>query len=296
MKRGTLKPSAILLSDVHLREEHDTPICRTDNFWEAQWKVLDQVRDLQERYDCIVLCAGDLYHYWKPSPHLLSTTKLHLPNQFNTVYGQHDLPQHSLALKHKSGIYDLEVSGFLRVLKHVSWGQKTRMSLFFPVLERKVCVWHKFVWDGKKLPWPGCEDMTSLEILKKYSQFDLIVTGDHHKPFVTEYNGRLLVNPGCLTRQHADYADHKPRVYLWYQDTNDVKEVYLDVPSGVVSREHIDVKEEKNKRVDAFLERISSEWEVSTSFEENIVRAIRKNKIKKSISNIIYKAIEYEKK
>ncbi len=157
---------------------------------------------------------------------------------------------------------------------------------------RGVAVWHHFVWDGKELPWPGCEEMTAKKVLKKYPQYDLIVTGDHHKPFVCEYEGRLLVNPGCLTRQVADYTDHKPRVYLWYADTNTVEPYYLTAQEGAVSREHIEVKEERDKRIDAFVSRLSDEWEVGLSFEENLKRFISSNQLRKSVVDLIYKALE----
>ncbi len=277
------------MSDPHLRE--DTPICRTDDFWTAQWLVLDQVKALQVQYGCPVLCAGDVYHYWKPSPHLLSTTKLHLPKQFYTIYGQHDLPQHSLDLKHKSGIYDLEVSKFLTVIESGSWGQKPKKRMIFPRQTKWIAVYHHFVWDGKKVPWPGCDASTSKDLLKKYSKFNLILTGDHHKPFVTYYKDRVLVNPGCLTRQHADYADHKPRVYLWHAESNTVTPYFLDIPSGVVVRDHLEKQEQRNERIEAFLTRISNEWEIGTSFEENLVRFFRKNKVRKGITKLVYKAI-----
>lgn len=290
MKRQFKIPSAILTSDWHLRE--DKPICRTDDFWTAQWKIVDQVKVLQAEYNCPVLCAGDLYHYWKPSPYLLSTTKQHLPKEFYSVYGQHDLPQNTLELKHKSGINDLEVSKFLTVIESGSWGQKPKKRMIFPRQTKWIGVWHKFVWDGNKIPWPDCDELTAKQVLKKYPKFDLIVTGDHHKPFVMHYKNRLLVNSGCLTRQHADYVNHKPRVYLWYAETNTVTPYFLDVPSGVVVRNHLEKQEQRNERIEAFLTRISDEWEIGTSFEENLVQFFRKNKIRKSITKLIYKAIE----
>ena len=103
------KADGILCGDLHLTE--DTPICRTDNFQEAQWRKLTFIKQLQEEHDCPVLCAGDLLDFWKPSPFLLSKIIEHLPKQFYTVLGNHDLPQHSLELLEKSGIYTLQMAG-----------------------------------------------------------------------------------------------------------------------------------------------------------------------------------------
>lgn len=283
------KPDLILTSDWHLRE--DQPICRTDDFWKAQWDKVGQVIRLAADYGCPILHAGDLFHYWKPSPYLLSTAITYLVERFYTVAGQHDLPQHNLELYHKCGIKVLGVSTPLSFLRKGSFGQPPGK---LKIKDRIVGVWHKFVWDGKKIPWPGCDEMTAEQVLKKYTEFDLIVTGDHHKPFTERLDGRLLVNPGCLTRQAADYADHLPRVYLWYAATNEVKVEYLDIEEGVVSRQHIEKREEIDKRIEAFISRLSDDWEVVVSFEENLKRFLATNRVRRSVVELIYKAIDNE--
>src|SRR5690606_18573558 len=136
-----------------------------------------------------------------------------------------------------------------------------------------------------------CNEVTARQVLKTNPEFDLIVTGDYHKPFTYQYKGRLLVNCGCLTRQAADYVNHRPRVWLWDEETNTVKVKFLDIELGVVSRAHIEVQEERNKRLDAFISRLSDEWEVSVSFEENLKRFFSSNKVRKSIINLVHKAI-----
>jgi DNA repair exonuclease SbcCD nuclease subunit len=294
MKRtkSTKTPDLILTADWHLRE--DQPICRTDDFWETQWNKVDQVSELQKKFDCPVVHAGDLFHNWKSSPWLLSTAISLLPKKFFTVFGNHDIPQHNLELDHKSGVNTLRQAGIVRVLPKGSFGQEPG-KIDFRVSKtefRMVGVWHQFVWDGEKIPWPGCDEMTAMQVLKKYPEFDLIVTGDHHKPFTETYQGRLLVNCGCLTRQASDYANHKPCVWLWYADTNTVEPYYLDIPEGVVSRDHIEKKEQIDKRMEAFISRLSDEWDVSISFEDNLERFFSSNHVKKSVKELVYKAID----
>ena len=48
-------------------------------------------------------------------------------------------------------------------------------------------------------PFPGATGGNAINILKKYPQFDLIVTGDNHQSFSVEYEGRLLVNTGTYS-------------------------------------------------------------------------------------------------
>ena len=60
----------ILCADIHLMES--TPICRLDDFVEqTQWRKLQWLKDLAIKHNCPVLCSGDLFDYWKPSPALL---------------------------------------------------------------------------------------------------------------------------------------------------------------------------------------------------------------------------------
>lgn len=291
------KADLILTADWHLRD--DCPPCRTDNFEEAQWMKVAQVARLQEEHDCPILHAGDLFHHWKPSPYLISMAIHHIPKKFFTVAGQHDLPQHSLDLFHKCGLNTLLQAGSIHWIGPLgNFGQsvgniKKAVHPWTLLPGREVGVWHHFVWDGKNIPWPNCKEVTAKQVLKDNPEFDLIVTGDYHKPFTYEYKGRLLVNCGCFTRQVADYADHRPRVWLWYAETNTVSPVYLVAEKGVVTRNHLLKEEERNKRMEAFITRLSDEWEVGVSFEENLKRFFSANQIRKSVVDLVYNAIEH---
>ena len=280
---------AILTSDWHLRET--TPICRTDNFWEEQWRKVTYIAHLQHIYQCPVLHAGDLFHHWKPSPYLLTKTVQYLPRQFFTVYGQHDLPQHSLDLCHKSGVFTLFTTGALSILGGTHFGQEvTEESM--SCASRHILVWHKLVW-SKNPPWPNCSEPRAEEVLDRYHQFDLILTGDNHKPFVVEGEAEnLLVNPGSLTRQTADQESHHPRVYLWSAKTNQVRGVYVPISQGVISREHIDSFAERDERIEAFVSRLRDDWRVGLSFEDNLQQFFNENNIEKRVKDIIWKAIE----
>jgi len=288
-------PTAILCSDMHLRE--DTPICWTGDFQKEQWSTVEYIAKLQRKYNCPVIHAGDLFHHWKSSPWLLSMVFDTLPEQFYTIYGQHDLPQHNIDLESKCGLYCLTVAGRIKLLPAAHYNQlpPKEGSLYFPnrTPDRRILVWHHLTYITK--PFPGASDGQADSLLRKYPQFDLIVTGDNHQSFTTEYKGRVLVNPGCMTRQKTDEAEYKPSVYLWYAEDNSVERVYLPAQEGVISREHIEVKEQRDQRIQAFISRLNDDYEADISFEENLERFFKKNKIKDSIKDIIYKAIDNEK-
>lgn len=288
------KVDAILTADWHLRET--APICRLDDFITAQINKMKFIRKLQKQYECPVIHAGDLFHSWKPSPFLLTQAFLWLPEQFYTVYGNHDLPQHNVSLAEKTGIYTLATAGRIQVMNGVHWNANIESGYspyVFKIQRRDILVLHAMTWKDSP-PWPGCSDSNTSELLDTYD-VDLIVTGHNHRAFIDEKDGKLLVNPGSLTRQTADQIDFKPRVYLWHAETNTVTPEYLPIEKGVISREHIEHKEERDIRIQAFIEKLNNEWNADLSFEANLERFQKENSIRRSVMDIIYAAIESEK-
>jgi len=294
-----MKPTLILTGDWHLRE--DTPICRTDDFQSAQWEKVRFVVDLSLKYNIPIVHSGDLFNHWKPSPALLSRTIeefKRLKEPFYTIYGNHDLPQHNLDLQYKCGIYTLVQAGVVELLDGTHWLQNPKSpSLVVPGsgeypsrYDKTILVWHVMTYQGKK-PWPGITDTPARGLLRKYPEYDLIVTGHNHKTFIETYEDRILVNPGSLTRQSADQVDHVPAVYLWFGSENSVKRIKLPFKENAIVREHIASVEERNKRIDAFVSKLNGEWSVEASFVENMERFLMVNNIDKRVREVVYKAI-----
>lgn len=278
----------IITSDWHLRE--DTPVCRTDDFWESQWKKVDFISDLQKQYDCPVIHAGDLFHHWKPTPFLLAKTMEHLPCVFYTIYGNHDLPQHNIELANKCGINVLAKARQLQVFENTHWLQPLQKPTIV-IGDRQIAVWHILTYKNE-LPWYGSTAISAKNILKKYRQFDLIITGDNHQTFVEEYKSRLLVNAGSITRQTAIQIDHEPCVFLYNLVENKVKKVKIPIDRNVISREHIEVQEKRNGRIDAFISGLSTSFESEVSFQINLEKFFETNRVRRNIKQLVYKFIE----
>ena len=147
------------------------------------------------------------------------------------------------------------------------------------------------VWQGKRL-WPGQTDPSARAILKKYPEYDLILTGDNHRPFTEEYEGRLLVNPGSLMRQSADQQDHRPRVYLYDAETNTAWPEYIPIEKDAVSRLHLETRMERSDRIEAFISKLGGEWEIGLSFEANLERFFQSNDVLDSTKKIVYEALD----
>lgn len=282
-------PSAIFCSDMHLRE--DVPTCFTGDWDKEQWEAVMFISNLQTQYQCPVFNAGDLFHHWKPSPNLLTLAMQYLPKQFYSIAGQHDLPQHNWELRFKSGIFTLVESGHVKDEQNLhGFSVEFCHYGFEPKNRGKILLWHHLTYQTK--PFPGASGGMAEGILRKYPQFSLIVTGDNHQSFSVEYKGRLLVNPGNITRQTADQADFQPRVALWYAETNTIEWVNLPKQEGVISREHIEIKEERDKRIDSFIDQLNGDWSAGTSFEDNIEQFKNSNDIQPDVMDIVYKAME----
>lgn len=296
-KKKFKRADAILTADWHLQEK--IPVCRTDDFIAAQWNKVRQVADLQKEHGCPVLHAGDLFDHWKPSPELLSLAIKNLPYNFHTVYGNHDLPQHSMELKHKCGVYTLATGGHVNIMKEGHWNVPPKEGVliryFNPDEElygKRVAVWHKYVYTHKA-PFPGVDpEDEGHKLLNDHPQFDLILTGDNHQSFICKQDDRLLVNAGSLMRITADQQHYEPCVWLYYAEDNEVEAHYLIINEDVVSREHIEHKENRDERIAAFVERLGSDWEASLNFKENLKKFERENNVDKTTMSIAYKAID----
>jgi len=289
MKRTKVnKADAILTADYHLRE--DNPICRIDYFLDTQIQKMKFIQQLQVKHNCPVIHAGDLFNHWKASPYLITLALNYLPKNMFTVAGNHDLPNHNIDLLDKSALNTLIHAKAINYLSGVHWGQKPKNESL-TIEGRKILVWHVMTWKDDP-PWPGCTDPKAKDLLEEFLQYDLIVTGHNHNSFVEELNGRILVNPGSITRQTADQEFYQPKVFLWYAKTNSVQSIFIPIEKGVISREHIEHKEERDSRIKAFVERLNNDWEVGVSFEANLERFQKENRIRSSVMEIVRAAID----
>lgn len=310
------KADAILSADTHLRP--DAPTCRTDNFFVAQDKKLDFILDLCKKNDCPLLVAGDFGHKalnngWPTwfLRHIINKLK---DTEVFVIPGQHDLPNHRLDLWKQSGIGVLHEAEAIQVLLNdyrtitvnPSNTFPTSKFVLFPfpygakitsIIRNKfefdvpvVAMSHQMVIENTEL-WPGQTAQTGHQLLKQFPEYDLILSGDNHNPFVVEYKNRLLVNPGSMMRTTAAQIDHKPRVYLWYAKENKVTPVFLPIEQNVISRAHIEIAEERSERMDAYTKHAREDVEIELSYPDNIKRYLEKHRTQGRVKTKIFAAI-----
>lgn len=305
--------TAILAADLHIRP--DKPTCRTDDFTAAMWRKLEFIFNLSKKngYPPIFV-AGDLghYHQW---PNWMIEKFIRLVNDYKVeiiaIPGQHDLPNHSLKQWRQSAIGVLDESETIKLLgvddRKLDWikdryivpfpyGAKINDEFIDKLLDKKapqIAIAHQMVIEDKPL-WPGQEAIKGHQLLKKFPNFKLILTGDNHKGFVSEYKGRLLVNPGSMMRTTADQIDHHPRVYMWLGKRSKLELKYIPIESAddVISREHIDRVAERNERIDAYTESLKSGFEIGFDFKFNLEEHFKHHRARRQVKERVWEACE----
>jgi DNA repair exonuclease SbcCD nuclease subunit len=291
---GVLKMSKfILMSDMHLR--FDRPVCRTDDYVQAQTNKLQFVKDYMWKNDIgYILHGGDLFDYWKPSPELITYAMSNIIHEsLISVAGQHDLPQHSMDLIKKSGIGTLKESGYVSFYSghdvhiiEVNFGE-TVPTCIERTKEPHILIIHKFLWDTKT---PFSDAQSNAEaFLRKHDCFDLILSGDNHTPFVLQDGHRLLVNPGSMMRMESSQKDYEPGFYVWDSETFEIEFCAFPIDKNAVTDIHIITKEQKDQRIEEFTNKLQYNFEGNLSFEKNMQSFLAANPQDANITNNINK-------
>jgi DNA repair exonuclease SbcCD nuclease subunit len=292
------KPDAILCADLHLRDS--VPICRTDDFLEAMKNKFKAILDLARQYNCPVLVAGDFFHRARSSPYLernvIDWIRDYEYAQIFVIPGQHDLPNHNISEYDKSSLAVLEAAGCVTIKKVCyDTGQAIFGIINIKEIERKIILKHTMIYKEKPIH-DNVGGTKAERLLKKFPEADLVLTGDNHQSFVFEKDGRLLVNPGSMMRSSADQIKHRPRVYLYYAEDNTVEKYFLPCEKNVITREHIEKKEQTDEKIQSFVKKIKDDYEVGISFKNNIKSFFEKNKkIKEEVKNLVWEMIENER-
>ncbi|MCP4475369.1 MAG: hypothetical protein GY821_12555 [Gammaproteobacteria bacterium] len=329
------KPTAILTADWHIRS--DRPVCRTDDYIEAQEKKIKFIFELSNRHGKLpILIAGDIGHkpVWGDS--LIKRT-LHLFNKsiydrgdVFIVAGQHDLLNHNLNNLYEKALGILHQEEILTILTQQRSSPENCTKLLWwdgvpnthcqnqvfvfgfpygtlitkntlPTLtwvrssDKKIALTHQMVIKSQRNKlWPNQKADDGVKLLKKYPCFDLIVTGDNHQTFTVEHEGRLLINPGSLMRMTANQIDHKPSVFLWYEKKNEVEQIFLPIEKNVVDRSHIEINEQRDKRIEAYVTRLKDVEEISFSYEDNLEKFLKLNRTRKRTVEKIWESLSEE--
>ncbi len=302
------KVIAILCADFHLSLR--PPIWRSveEDWFEAMKRPLDEIRELQEEFNCPVICAGDIFDRWNSSPELINFAMKNLPDNFYSIPGQHDLPLHNYKDINKSAYWTLVEGNRTRTLFPASgegnlWVLKNDIILHgfpygFPIKtlysksknKTHIAVVHKYVWiKGKS--YPKAPMNCKLTSRSNNLGYDIIVYGDNHQGFLFKQYDTQIFNCGTLMRRKSDEIDYRPQVGLLL-NTGEIIKHSLDISKDKFLPFTNNISEEMSKLdMDAFVQELEGLDSVILDFEEAMIRFFRKNKVDKKVKDIILKAI-----
>ena len=302
-----VKENIIFSSDLHGQIEN--PVCRTDNYHEAFIKKLHFIDEQCKKHNAIHACTGDIVdkYVYRSASQIINTTGTlieNMPDDTIGIYGNHDLLNRSPGKYDSSiirnvvgaGVYDI-------ILDHKDLDNNVTLWGFnfgTPITHKKtdssrinIALFHGLIVETDNSIFGG---IYGLELLKKFPEYDMIITGDNHKTFTIEYEGRKLINCGSLMRMDADQADHKPVVFLYEPSKDAVTPIYVPVEEGVVSNEHLLKKKDKEERFEAVLSSIDSSYEMGFAFDKNAEAHIKKNKLDGEVAGKIRWAIDPDRR
>lgn len=291
----------VCVSDIHSLWEK--PVARLDD---AKVTLLTKLRFIlkwAKDNKAIIIVAGDFTNKprsWYLLPELIVSLK-EFSVPVYAVYGQHDTYLYNKTTRKSTNLGILELTGLVKILDDVPLiiGEDIRLygtSHGQDIPKPDVCCMniltiHAAIAD--QALWSGQNYMDALQFLKQNKEYEIIIAGDIHQKFLKEYDGRYILNSGPLIRKEASVYNfqHKPGFYV--VDTASNKEpVFIEVPHEpaelVLTRSHIDYKEDTANLLTEFIESVQSiEIDEDVSITENIWRVVKKNNVKQSVCDVL---------
>lgn len=223
-----MKVRAILCSDMHL--SHTAPVGRSaePNWYDAQARMLDQLRALQEEHDVPIICAGDVFDRWNPPPSLINFAIRYMPPMWS-IPGQHDLPNHRYDLVHNSAYWTLVESHVLRNLygavpltpglEIIARPWECKWDEPPPEKDiRRLLVTHSYIHKKAHGYHGAPEDQKVSGYADRLKPYDVAHFGDNHSPFQAKCNGCQVVNTGTMMQRKRDERAYAVGVNLLLYD------------------------------------------------------------------------------
>jgi len=276
-----------LLSDVHLL--HKKPEKRIDNILEEQWNKLEFVFKYCQKNSMSLLQAGDLFDKsrdWNTLDRFISLKQKYSFEMYS-IYGQHDMYQRNTGIVCNMSL--LESLGFVRILDKkgiydgiwiygCSFGEKSDKN------KPGILVIHAPI-TCKEL-YLGMEYTQASSFLKTYKDYNLILCGDIHVPFIIQKNKRFIVNTGCMVRKTIN-DDFDPRFYVYDTEIKTLEIVFIPCkPFVEIFREQLDV--DTKQILEEFIKEITDYESKGTDILKNIHSFIEKNNLSDDVKQVIY--------
>ncbi len=276
----------LISADWHLRA--DRPRCRIDTNWmETQRKAIAEVAEIAINKDTHLFILGDIFDTPRVAPEIISMFIAGIKDINQSIFilaGNHDLPYHSwnnvgqssfgvlwnIALTDRDSLLSLpdyyHGAHFGELISNPSYPKSTD-CLFL----------HRLVFPSEASKPPAVNAITAQDLLDEYPEYKWIFVGDYHSSYHYEKAGRHVINPGCLTRQRADLITYQPEVAYVDTESGTVEWIEIDDPAMLVTDAYLKKEQERNSRIEAFVESVKKSGQVSLSFMDNLNERIQEN-------------------
>jgi DNA repair exonuclease SbcCD nuclease subunit len=280
-----------------------------DNWLETQRAALACLAAYAGQYKADILVIGDIFHSTNETTNevigLVQELALLLNKIDRRLYilaGNHDLPQHNLDNIHRSAFQILLNSKNIFHLDQLKLNDgkhsvKVSAANFGAddVLDAEIVFKHILCFpENEKIP-PSDKIVKPSELFTQFNNAKYIFTGDYHRNFVyTKGKTKKLLNPGCLLKQAADMIDYEPSVFLIDFENGELTYKTCPIPDNekLVTDEYLETEKERNSRIEAFIERIRENGQVTFDFIENIHNLMKNNEIDNEVKKIIMELTE----
>ena len=281
----------IATADWHARD--DRPLCRKDPDWlVTQQSQIDFIIDEANKRKAKLLIAGDVFDVPRTSPivvNMLMRSLRRAEDDVIMIAGNHSLQYHNQDNLMNSSIGAFKYANKENII-YLDCVDNTDQGIFehaatIPYNENVELI-HTLVFpDEDEIPY-GAKAHDPKYIFKNYKG-KYLITGDYHKAFVVEKDGRYLINPGCINIQSADMLDYEPSIYYIDTDTGEIERIYIPEDKSVLTDNHISEKKERDNRITSFIETVKKHGRLSLSFTDNLRKAMELNQIEPEVITII---------
>lgn len=283
----------IVTADWHIRATR--PRCRVDDDWMGtQRKALNQILEISRNEDARIMVVGDLFHANSDVSFECIRMIQELADFADGIYvlaGNHDLPYHSSENIDKSAIGVLMKSD--KVFKIEDFDSDYSASNFDEEDDLNAKVVFKHVLTIPEEDKPGYVECETPEtLLKRFPKAKWIFTGDYHRNFHYERDGRHVVNSGCLLRQASDLKSYQCGVY--YVDTDEEVVEFIPILDSeqLIDDSYITKENERGRRIEEFVDKLKNTESVSFDFVENVKKSMEINQFDDDLKNTIDELME----
>lgn len=299
-----MKPVGVLCSDLHLTSTR--PGCREDDWTAAQEAMLAKISSVATKNKVPVFVAGDIFHKAKEDPEAVSLALRHMrKNKWYGIPGQHDLPGHNLQRIGESSFWNLVEAGVLEYVEGIvelkdlylighSFGMEPiNANELLEQRDKKIVgLAHQMVWESE--PFPDAPEKGNVKnVAKQYNGYHALVFGDNHQGFTTSFRkGKgmvTIVNCGVAIRRTRAEIDYQPRCYVLFDDMS-VKAVKLPTENDIITEQ--EVREKGNEKLQAFVETLLKQTEVSLSFTYNLKRLLEELEPEPAVKTLLWSIME----